>query len=373
MTDIEVQAVNSRKDVINFIKFPWQIYKNTPNWVPPLISDRKKVMDRQKNPFYKHAEVEYFLARKNGRILGRIAAILNHAHNTVHHENIGFFGFFECVNDQLVANALFEKVRDLLKTRGVSAIRGPASPSINDEYGLLVDGFDQLPAILMPYNPPYYQSLIESAGFHKIKDLYSYHLKKADVISEKLVRVAEIVRKREGLTFRSLKMDDFENEVKLIKELYNRVWQNNWGAVPMTDEEFDALAKDLKPIVVPDLVIIAEYNHEPIGFALTLPDLNIALKHNRSGNLLTGLFYLMWHRKKINRVRIIILGVLPERQKTGAASVLFYETARRGIELGYTEGEAGWVLEDNFMMNRAAELFNSTRYKTYRIYDMSIT
>ena len=373
MTDIEVQTVKSKGDVIKFIKFPWQIYKNNSLWVPPLISDRKKIMDRQRNPFYKHAEVEYFLARKNGQVIGRIAAILNHAHNTVHHENIGFFGFFECVDNQSVANALFEKVKEWLKIRSVSAIRGPASPSVNDEYGLLVDGFDQLPAILMPFNPPYYQSLIESAGFHKVKDLYSYHLKKKNVVSERLVRVAEIVKKREGLTFRSLRMDDFENEVKLIKDLYNKAWQHNWGAVPMTDEEFDVLAKDLKPIVVPELVLIAEYNREPIGFALTLPDLNIALKHNRSGSLLAGLFCLLFYKKKINRVRIIVLGVLPERQKTGAASVLFYETARRGMELGYTEGEAGWVLEDNVMMNRAAELLNADRYKTYRIYDMSIT
>ena len=224
----------------------------------------------------------------------------------------------------------------------------------------------------MPYNPPYYATLLEKAGFKKIKDLYAYHVCEERVMTEKLRRVSEMVKQREGFTFRSLNMNDFNNEVIRMKDLYNRAWQYNWGAVPMTDDEFFALAKDLKPVVVPEMVVIVEYKGEPIGFALSIPDLNIPLKNNKHGYLLPGLFRLMTQKKKINWVRIIVLGVVRERQKTGAASVLFYETARRGISLGYVNGEASWVLEDNTMMNRAAEFLHGERYKTYRIYEMSL-
>src|SRR3989442_8623418 len=282
MNSIVIRRVSSGSDRRQFIKFPWQIYKGNPAWVPPLLMDRRKLMDKKKNPFYAHADAEFFLAYRNKEIVGRIGAIVNHNHNREHRENIGFFGFFESVNDQEAANKLFETAKNWLKERGVTAMRGPASPSVNDEYGLLVEGFDLPPAVLMPYNPPYYQALFERAGLTKVKVLYAYHVHKDKVYSDKLVRVSEMVKRREGLSFRILDMKNFKREVALIRELYNRAWQYNWGAVPMTDAEFDALAKDLKPVVVPELVIIAEYKGKPIGFSLSLPDLNIALKHNRN-------------------------------------------------------------------------------------------
>src|ERR1041385_1086255 len=201
MNNIRIQPVSSGTDVKQFIKFSWRIYQNDPSWVPPLLMDRRKLMDRKKNPFYKHAEAEFFLAKRDGEIVGRIGAIINHNHNEEHKENIGFFGFFECVNDQTVAEALFHTAREWLKSHGVTAMRGPASPSVNDEYGLLIEGFDKPPVVLMPYNPPYYASLIEKAGLKKVKDLYAYHVCKENVFSEKLVRVSEMVRKREGLSF----------------------------------------------------------------------------------------------------------------------------------------------------------------------------
>jgi hypothetical protein len=305
-------------------------------------------------------------------MVGRIGAIVNHNHNKEHKDRVGFFGFFECINDQSVANALFKAAEDFLKKHNMTAMRGPASPSVNDEYGLLINGFDKPAVVLMPYNPSYYVGLIENAGLKKIKDLYAYHVCKDKVFSDKLIRVSEMIKQREGLTFRTINMKDFDNEVKQIKLLYNRAWQYNWGAVPMTDEEFEALAKDLKPIVVPELVIIAEYKGEPIGFSLSIPDLNLAFKHNKSGWLLTGLYHLLRMKKKIHWMRIIVLGVVPERLKTGAGGVLFYETAKAGAGNGYPDGEASWVLEDNTMMNRAAELMNADRYKTYRLYEMPI-
>ena len=372
MNTVDVQPLTSKQDVKKFIKFPWRLYRDNPYWVPPLLMDRRKLMDRKKNQFYAHADAEFFLAKRHGEIVGRIGAIVNHNHNKEHNENIGFFGFFECIDDQAVADLLFQTAKNWLKTRGAVAMRGPVSPSVNDEYGLLIEGFNESPYVLMPYNPAYYAALIERASLKKVKDLYAYHVTKEKVFTEKLTRVVKTLREREGLTFRSLDMSDFKNEVKLIRDLYNRAWQNNWGAVPMTDAEFDALAKDLKPVVAPELVIIAEYKGEPIGFALSLPDLNIALKHNKHGRLLPGLFCLMRYKKKIDRIRIIVLGVVGERRRTGAGSVLFYETAKRSVELGYGHGEASWVLEDNVMMNRGAALLNAERTKIYCIYEMSI-
>jgi GNAT superfamily N-acetyltransferase len=369
MAELTVTPVSSKREEKAFIKFQWKIYEGNPSWVPPLLIDRRKLIDRKNNPFYAHADVEFFLARTEGEIVGRIAAIVNHNHNKEHKENIGFFGFFESVNDQSVATALLDSAKQWLKERGVTAMRGPASPSVNDEYGLLVDGFDKPPVILMPYNPAYYVDLIEQAGLKPIKNMYSYELRQETVYNEKFVRVGELIKRKVGLTFRGLRMNDFRNEIERVRDLYNLCWQHNWGAVPMTREEFDAVAKDFRPIVVPDLVIFAEVQGKPIGFALSLPDLNQALIYNKKGYLLPGLARLMIHRKKIDLVRVLVLGVLPEYKMSGAAAGLFYETARRAEGLGYRRGEAGWVLEDNEMMIRAAEAMNAVRYKQYRLYE----
>jgi GNAT superfamily N-acetyltransferase len=373
MSSITVRPISSRQESEQFVRFPWRIYDGNPYWVPPLLVDRRKLISKEKNPFYAHADAEFFLAHRNGQIVGRIGAIVNHLHNEIHNERTGFFGFFESIDDPAVASALFDAAEAWLSVRGMTAMRGPVSPSINDEVGLLVDGFDRPPVVLMPYNPSYYAALLESRGLHKVKDLHSYSVSHETVFTDKLKRVSDMVRKREGLTFRSLNMKDFANEVRRIKMLYNRAWQKNWGAVPMTDAEFDAMAKDLRPVVNPDLVILAEYKGEPIGFSLSLPDLNIAFKHNKRGFFLPGLFALYRYRKKINLVRIIVLGVLPEYLKSGAGAVLFYETALRGVSHGYIYGEAGWVLEDNVMMVRAAEFLNGRRIKTYRIYEKPLT
>ncbi|MBS4027218.1 MAG: hypothetical protein KGZ58_01165 [Ignavibacteriales bacterium] len=336
-----------------------------------MIMDRKMLMDTKKNPFYKHAETEFFLAEQNGKIVGRIAAIINHTHNEFHDENVGFFGFYECINDKDVSKKLFDEVKVWLKARGVSTMRGPMNPSTNDECGLLIDSFDLPPLVLMTYNPKYYVDLFEAEGLQKLKDLYAYFLDGKTVMSDKLIRVGEAMKKREDLVFRPINMKDFKHEVNLIKEVYNDAWEKNWGFVPMNDEEFDYLAKQMKQIVDPDLVIIAEKKSRPIGFALSLPDINIPLRCNKNGGLLGGIFHLLTKKKQINWVRIITLGVIKEFQRSGAASVLFYETAKRGIAKGYNFGEASWVLEDNMMMNRSAVMLNAKRYKTYRIYEKS--
>jgi GNAT superfamily N-acetyltransferase len=368
MNDIQVRPVLSKADEKRFIKFQWIPYKENPYWVPPLLMDRRKLIDRKNNPFYRHAAMELFLAERDGQLVGRIGAIVNDNHNKEHSENIGFFGFFESIDDQPVANALFDAAAAWLKTRGVTAMRGPASPSVNDEYGLLIQGFDRLPAVLMTYNPPYYQKLVESYGFTKAQDLFAYYIHKDKVFNERFSRIAEIVRKKESLKIRQLDMKHFDEEVALIRDLYSRGWSKNWGEVPMTEEEFNYVAKDLKSVVDARLVIIAESNGKPVGFGMTLPDLNQILVRNKNGWLIPAIVRLLLFKKKIDRVRIVILGVLPEYGNSGIGAALFHETGSRCVKYGYPHGEASWVNEDNVMMNRGAELMRGIVDKTYRVY-----
>jgi len=372
MDGLIVRAISSKQDTIAFIRFLWKIYRNYPAWVPPLMMDRKKLMDRAKNPFYKHSDAEFFLAEHEGEVVGRIAAIINHNHNREHSENIGFFGFFECINDQSVANALFDSARKYLQEHGVTAMRGPVNPSVNDEIGLLIEGFDLSPTVMMTYNPPYYINLIEKYGFKKAKDLYAYFLDQKTVYTDRFTRAHELAKQRQKLTFRTFDMKHFEDEVDKVKEVYNKAWAKNWGAVPMTDEEFDALAADLKPVIVPELVIFAEKEGKTIGFALSLPDINVALKYNKNGYILTGLYHLLTKKKKIDLVRVLVLGVIPEYLNTGAGAALFFETAVNARKLGYKYGEASWILEDNERMVKSAEAMLGKITKRYRIYEMSI-
>ncbi len=372
MSEMNIRPVRTEKDKKKFIGFLWTIYAGNPAWVPPLWMDRRKLMDKKKNPFYEHAEAEFFIAERKGEVVGRIAAIVNHNHNKEHNDRVGFFGFFESINDAEVAGALLDTAKEFLKSKGMNAMRGPANPSVNDEYGLLIDSFDKPPVVLMTYNPPYYVNLLESYGLRKAKDLYSYILSQETVYSEKLQRVNTLVKERMGLTIRPLNMKRFNDEVKIIKDVYNKAWAYNWGAVPMTEAEIVALADDLKPVVVPDLVLFAEVKGKTIGFALSLPDINVALKYNKKGRLIPGLLRLFLHKRKIDLVRIIVLGVLPEYQNSGAAGVLFYETAAGAKKLGYGYGDAGWILEDNEKMVKAAKTLRGEVYKTYRIYEMPI-
>jgi GNAT superfamily N-acetyltransferase len=372
MAHFTIRSVRTKADEKKFLDFLYTFYKEDPYWVAPLRMERKKLIDRKHNPFYQHAQLELYLAEREGQVIGRIAAIVNARHNQAHQDKVGFFGFFECVRDQAVAHALFDAAQQFLHAHGMEAMRGPANPSVNDEYGVLVDGFQASPVVLMPYNPPYYREFMERYGFKKAKDLYAYLLDQETVYTDKLVRASARVTHRNHLTFRSLNMQNFAHDVQRIKAVYNAAWHENWGAVAMTDAEFDALATDLKRIVDPELVILAEAHGQTIGFALSLPDINQALKYNKRGGLLGGVWHLYTKKKQIDRCRILVLGVLPAYKKTGAAGVLFFETAVRAKRLGYRYGEASWILEDNVMMNRAAEVMRGQKYKTYRIYQKAI-
>jgi hypothetical protein len=372
MSAFTVRPVRTKQDEKKFIDFLYTHYKGDKNFAPPLRMDREKLIDKKKNPFYKHADMDLFIAERDGAVIGRIGGIVNYNHNKEHSDKVGFFGFFECVNEQPVADALLDEAKKFVQSKGMDAFRGPANPSVNDEYGLLIEGFDSPATILMTYNPPYYATLFENYGLKKEKDLFAWILSQETVYTDKMNRANEIVKQRSGVSIRPINMKDFAHEVTLLKYVYNSAWEKNWGAVPMTDAEFDFLAADLKQIVEPELVLIAELKGKVIGFGLSLPDINRALVYNRNGGLIGGLWHLFTKKKKIDLVRIIVLGVIEEARNTGAAGLLFFETAVRAKKLGYKYGEASWVLEDNVMMNRAAEAMQGKAYKKYRIYQQPI-
>jgi hypothetical protein len=374
MKDIRIFPVRSEKERIQFIKLQWKFYENDPHWVPPLIMDRKKILDIKKNPFYQHAQIEMFLAEQNGELVGRIAAIKNDLHNEIHQDKVGFFGFFECIKDQSVANALFDSAKRWLSDKGCDTMRGPANPSSNDEWGMLLEGFDDEPRLLMTYNPKYYLDLCENYGLHKIKDLLAWKLESDKVLSsDKLRRVQEIAKHRAGLKITQLDMKNFDKELEKVKYVYNKAWAPNWGFVAMTDAELEAMAKDLKPLVEPRIVLFGEIDNKLIGFALVMLDYNQIFK-KMNGHLFPFNFLKLYTEKRnITWARIITLGIIPEYQKRGLDSVFYWEIVNRCREIGIKLGEASWVLEDNEMMNRGAEVMQGEPYKKYRLYDIKIS
>ena len=362
---VEVAPARTSRDQRQFLELPYSLYRGNPHWVPPLRLAQKDILNTKRHPFYKTADVEMFLARRSGRVVGRVMAILNHAHNEFHSERAGFFGFFEAENDQEAASALFEESADWLRSRGAELMRGPMNPSTNYEVGLLVDAFDQSPAVMMTYNPAYYPELIERCGFEKAMDMYAY-LVGVDTYESagKLKRVAERLKAKAGIRVRTVDLKNFKEEAQLVRRIYNDAWSTNWGFVPVSEEEFEHLAKDMKQIVDPRVVLIAEQQVDgaaprPIAFMLAIPDVNRALKKINGRLFPFGLLKLLWHSRKIDSIRIVIMGVVKEHHNLGIASVLYDEIHERAPRSGYPTGEMSWVLETNTMMNRAADLLGA--------------
>ncbi len=373
---IQVKPVRTALDLRRFVELPYKLYRGDAHWIAPLRIAQKDILNTKKHPFYKTSDVEMFFAEREGRVVGRVMAIVNRAHNEFQNERAGFFGFFEVENDKQATTALFEAARDWVRARGAEVIRGPVNPSTNYECGLLVEGFDLDPMVMMPYNPPYYAELLEGYGMKKAMDLYAYDIA-ADYFnhSNKLQRVAERLRKKSNIKVRTVNMKDFRNEVEIVRRIYNDAWSRNWGFVPMSEEEFDHLAKDLKQIVDPRVVLIAEQVTEdgktkPVGFLLAVPDINRALKKIHGRLLPFGLLKLLWYSRKLGAIRVITMGGIIEFQSLGIGSIFLDEIYRRGPAAGLPNGEMSWVLENNLMMNRAAEMVGGRRSKTYRIYEM---
>jgi len=374
---LRVRAARDRRDLKRFIDLPYRLHARDPVWVPPLRRDVALLLSRTKNPFFEHADAEYFLAERDGEVVGRVAAISNRLHNETHGDRVGFFGFFESVDDQAVANALLDAAADWCRNHGHDVLRGPASFSVNDECGLLVDGFETPPTLMMPHNPRYYIPLLERAGLAKAKDLWVYQGGTEEhyvPVPERLARGTELIRQRQGITLRSLNMRDFQGEVERIKELYNAAWEKNWGFVPMTEHEIDHLAEQFKPVVIPDMVPMAEKDGKLIGFGIALPDLNVVFKRHRSGRLFPMILDLLWSltMKRIRRARILLLGVHPEYRGKGIDAMLYHWIWTKSGERRIYWGEAGWILEDNPAMNAGLEKMTFRVYKTYRLYDRSI-
>jgi GNAT superfamily N-acetyltransferase len=369
---LQVREVHGRRDLAAFVDFPYRLHAETALWVPPLRRDVRHLLSKDRNPFFGHADASYFLAEGDGAVVGRVAAVSNRLHNEIHEDDVGFFGLFDCVNDASVAAGLLERAGHWLRDRGHGRLRGPASFSANQEYGLLVEGFDSPPTLLSPYNPPYYSDLLEAHGLRKVKDLWAYEgAYPDDPVPERSMRAAEIVRRRLGVTLRPIDMSRFDEEVDHLKMLYNAAWEQNWGFVPMTDGEIDLMAKQMRPIVRPELVPIAEVDGEPIGFGMAVPDINEILRGNRSGRLFPAALRILWavRRRRFRRARLVLMGVLPAYRGKGVDVALANWIWTNAAALGVEWGEVGWLLEDNAPVINVAERMTFRRYKVFRVYE----
>jgi hypothetical protein len=366
---IEVVAIDNQKTLKQFVELPYTLYRDDPYWVPPLRIAVKELLDRRKHPFYANAEAEFYLAWRDGRVVGRVAAILDRNYNRFHGENAGFFGFFESVNDVDVAGALLSRARQWVFDRGATMMRGPANPSSNYEWGMLIEGFGSSPMIMMTYNPSYYPVLMDRAGLRKAKDLYAYLSNPGVAEMKKIERVADRALAANGVRVRPIDMKNFDVDVERVWNVYNSAWSRNWGFVPMTREEFLLMGKEMKQILKPELVLIGEVGDSVVGFALALPDINQALKPAGGRLFPTGLLKILYYQRLIKSLRVLTLGVVEEYRASGLAAGFYATLFRNARKLGYGDCEMSWILEDNILMNRSLELMGAKRYKTYRIYE----
>jgi GNAT superfamily N-acetyltransferase len=362
----------SASDRRRFIEVEFGLNRHDPLWVPPLRLDRMAMLNPRKNPFFEHAEVAHFVAVRDGRDVGRIAAVRNRLHEEIHGEGVGFFGFFETVEEPGTARALLDTAATFARERGLETIRGPASYDSNEVFGALIEGFDAPPMVMMPYNRPTLPPLIEAAGFRKARDLLAWWLT-PDAMPERIRKIAARVAKRAGVTLRPIRKDRFDEEVGIVRDLYSRCWERNWGFVPLTDAEIQAKARDLRRIVVPDLVLFAEVEGSPVGFVMALPDINQALLPLRSGRLFPfGLFRLLRGLRRVDHVRILTLGLRPEFRNRGLEAAMYVRIFDRGTELGYVLGECSWILEDNAAMNGGIEACGGRIARRYRVYEREV-
>lgn len=363
------------RDVNRFLHVSYGIYHDDHNWVAPLLMDARKVFSSA-NPFFQHAEMQLWIATRNGRDAGRIAGILDRNHHQVHGDHAAYFGFFECMPDPAVSKQLFRAATTWAKERGARRVLGPMNPTTNDECGLLVEGFDSSPQFMMTYNPPCYADLISGAGFVKAKDLFAFQIDVANCPLERLQRVASQTRRRNPeLGFRAVRRQSLAADLDKLKDIYNSAWRKNWGFVPLTGPEIDFLAGRLKPLLQEGLVWIAETPTEPVGFMLCLPDYNEVLKPLRGRLWTSKVFHLLPYvlgRKVPTRCRVVTLGVKEAFRNRGVEAVMLAEGLTVGRRLGIKEAEASWVLEDNLPMRRLLEPFGGKIYKTYRIFEREL-
>ena len=376
MPAVTVRPVRSSSDRAAFLDVPYRHYAGVREFVPPLRMDQKAVLDPKKNPFFEHGAVELFLAERGGEVVGRVAAIENGQHLAKYADGNGFFGFFETVEDYAAAEALLDAAAGWLRARGLTGVRGPANPTMNDVAGLLVGGYDRKPSILLPYNFPYYEAYLEKWGFERAMTMWAFYVHEAYIDKARMARGAEIVKRRNpGITVRSLDRSRFAEDVAAAMRIYNEAWAENWGHVPYTEAEALHLADEMKPIIEEDLFLFAELDGEPIAFAVSLPNLNRALGHLPKGRLLSpGVLKTLatWKLSGIYEIRMALMGVLPAHRNLGLDALLIHHTIVNGQRDGYEAAELSWVLDVNKPLINALEKLGCTRDKEYAMFEASL-
>jgi GNAT superfamily N-acetyltransferase len=372
MPHLVVRAVSTRRERKQFLNFPWTLYQGDPNWIPPVRLNQKELVGYARHPFYERNRCQTFLALRGGEVCGRIAAILNVGHNERYEERRGFFGFFECVDDQQVAGGLFDAVRRWFAEQGIRRLRGPTNPSLNYELGLLVDGFDTPPTFMMTYNPPYYERLVEGYGFRKTQDLYSYggSIEMFPKIREKYSDLVERILEHHNIRLRPLDKRHFRRDVELFLTVYNQSLTNTWGFVPMSADEVRTMASALKYLIVPELAMGAEVDGRVIGATFALLDYNPRIKQIDGRLFPFGFLRLLYNKAAIKHVRIISTNVMPEWQRMGVGLALLSGLVPKGLEWGMQHAEFSWILESNSLSWRSLERGGANREKTYRLYDL---
>lgn len=368
---LDVRPVASKRDLTTFIKLPWRLYRNEPLWVAPLIAERRRFLDRARNPWFEHGEAEYFLAWRDGRAVGRITAQVDRILNEFQDNRWGLFGFFECEDDPEAAKALLDAAQEWLRARGRDRIVGPMDFTMNDENGVLVEGFELPPIILTNWTHRYYPRLLEDAGLTKAMDtlMWELNISRRRDVDPRIWKVAGRVEDKHGVTVRHMRKRDLPAEIDRFLEVYNSAWEKNWGFSPLTETEVRHYAKDLKPLLDQNWALVAEKDGETVGAALSLPDYNQVLKHLNGRLLPFGWIKALWYRRKIDRIRVFALGVKREWQHTGIAArfyEMYFDSGERTPQHG---GEMGWILETNHSMNRGMEGMGGKVVRRYRLFE----
>ncbi|MBN1272165.1 MAG: GNAT family N-acetyltransferase [Candidatus Aminicenantes bacterium] len=371
MSDIRIEKVTSKKGFKNFLFFPWKVYKGDPNWVPPLIADMKDKLNKTKNPFFEHADIDLFLAYRGNEVVGRIAAILDENHIKFHQEKAGFFGLYESYEDPDVAEKLLDAASNWCRARKMEILRGPMNISMNDECAFLLEGFDSPPVYLLAYNPPYYLELMEQCGLKKAKDLYAYFMTRDHDTAEKVDHIVNKIKNETSVKLRSVDVRQIK-EAEKIKYVYNNAWEKNWGFVPWTEKEMEHIFRKLRLFADPKIVILAEEGDKPIGFAFGFPNYNEVIQRIKGRLTPLGILKFLYYKNKIKGMRAVVFGILKEYRNTGVSYLLYSELNKRGIERGYQWCETSWQLEDNDAVNRFTESIGGKLYKKYRIFEKKI-
>ena len=359
------------KNLIDFVNVPYKLFKENPHWIGELKKDVLHLLDL-KHPFWRHAERKLFIAKKDGQAIGRVAAISNHNYNKFHNETMGFFGFFDCIDDAETAKKLFEQASLWLKEKGATSIRGPVNPSTNETCGILIEGFDSPPMIMMPYNPSYYPKLMENAGFLKIKDLLAFKRYSQEPFTDRFKKILKRIHKSVSIKIKKADTKNLSKELAVFQEIYNEAWSENWGFAPITDDEIADLAKALKPLLKPEYLYFVQIDNKPIGFVLLLPNFNIPLKTLYGRFTPLNILPFLWKMVNIRQGRFLAMGVKKQYRNRGIELLLIEQAMISAKKFNWDYVELSWTLEDNEKVNKVIDLAGGKTYKKYRIYDKTL-